>query len=48
MADHFEAGVFGEAEGLGDRGDRVPAVGVARNVFVEGLDADFEAGAAVP
>lgn len=47
VADDFEAGVFGQAEGVGDGGDGVAAVGVPRDVFVEGLHADFEPGAAV-
>ena len=47
VADDFETGVFGLAEGGRDGGDGVPAVGVARDVLVEGLDADFEARAAV-
>ena len=47
VGDDFEAGVFGEAEGFGDGGDGVPAVGVAGDIFVEGLHTDFEASAAV-
>ena len=47
VADHFEAGVFCQPEGVCDGGDGVAAVGVPRDVFVERLDADFEAGAAV-
>ena len=47
VADDFEAGVFGEPEGVGDGGDGVAAVGVPGDVFVEGLHADFEPGAAV-
>lgn len=47
MGYYLEACVFREAEGFRDGGDGVPAVGVAGDVFVEGLDADFETGAAV-
>ncbi|KAH6326069.1 hypothetical protein HBI37_213840 [Parastagonospora nodorum] len=47
VGDDLEAGVFGEAEGFGNGGDGVPAIGVAGDVFVEGLHADFEARAAV-
>ena len=47
VRDDFEAGVLGHGEGLADGADGVPAVSVAGDVFVEGLHADFEAGAAV-
>ena len=47
MSDYLEAGVFGEVEGFGDSADGVAPVGVPGDVFVDGLDADFEAGAAV-
>ena len=47
VADDLEAGVLGEGKGVGDGGNRVAAVGVAGDVFVEGLHANLEAGAAV-
>ena len=44
---NFEAGVFGEVEGFGDGADGVAAIGVAGDVFVDGLNADFEASATI-
>ena len=43
----FEAGVFGERERVRDGRDGVSSVGVAGDVFVERLYADFETCAAV-
>ena len=47
VADHLEAGVLGEAEGLGHGGDGVAAVRVSRHVLVQRLHANLEARAAV-
>ena len=47
MADDLETGVLGELERLGDGGNGVAAVRVARDILVQRLHADFEPGAAV-
>jgi len=47
VGDNFEAGIFGEVEGLGNSADGVAPISVACNVFVDGLDPNFEPGAAV-